>query len=161
MACDDTPVTHILGTTLGGSYPSDAGEIAAMGPFYIDQYSTCLELCHYYHIEPCCDGGNVKVSTDGGATWTLIYPLAGYPRTCNTYPRCVPSEDAFGGNSSTFIRDCFDLNPYMGQDVLVGFFFGSDGSVQYAGWYIKWAKFGDDATAAEPGSWGTIKSMMK
>ena len=159
--CNYGAVTNVLGTIIGGNYLSYSGQIAYIGPVAITPESWCLELCHFYNIEGTWDGGNVKVSTDGGATWTLIYPLAGYPRTCNTSPRCVPSEDSFGGNSSTFIRDCFDLTPYMDQSVLVGFFFGSDGSVQYDGWYIKWAKFGTDATVAEPTGWGTIKSMMK
>ena len=43
IACDDVPVTNILGTTIAGDYPAGGGEVAAVGPFFIDQYSTCLE----------------------------------------------------------------------------------------------------------------------
>jgi hypothetical protein len=70
VACDDVPVTTVLGTVLNGSYVNSAGEIAVIGPIFLDDCCWCMELCHYYDIEDYFDGGNVKVSTDGGVTWT-------------------------------------------------------------------------------------------
>jgi len=163
VACDDVPITNILATGLAGDYPVGGGEIAAVGPFFIDQYTTCLELCHFFDSENAYDGGNVKVSTDGGATWTLLAPNAGYPSATNTYPPCIPGESAFSGHfMGAFQRDCFDLSPYLGFDIMVGFFFGSDSSVTYPGWYIKWVKIGsDDSSPVEDGSWGQIKSLYR
>jgi hypothetical protein len=163
IACDDVPVTHFLGTVLGGNYATSAGEVAAVGPFFIDQFCTCLELCHYLDTEGSYDGGNVKVSTDGGATWIAIAPSDGYPGSTNTYPFCIPGEPAFTGHIMTsFERDCFDLSPFVGSEILVGFCFGSDSSVCYVGWYIKWVKIGsNDSSPVEDATWGNIKALYR
>jgi hypothetical protein len=163
VACDDVPVTNILGTTIAANYPVSAGEIAAVGPFFIDQYSTCLELCHFYDIETSYDAGNVKISTDGGVTWAIIAPSQGYPGSANTWPFCVTSEPAYTGHPGfAFMRDCFSLTPFIGQEIIVGFFFGSDSSVTYPGWYIKWVKIGSsDASPVEDSSWGNITAMYR
>jgi hypothetical protein len=163
VACDDVPVTNILGTTIAANYPVSAGEIAAVGPFFIDQYSTCLELCHFYDTETGWDGANIKISTDGGATWTIIAPSQGYPGATNTAPFCIPGESAYTGHPTfAFMRDCFSLSPFIGQEIIVGFFFGSDSSVTYPGWYIKWLKIGSsDSSPVEDSSWGNIKAMYR
>lgn len=165
VACDDVPVTNLLGTIIGANYPVSAGEIAVAGPFFISvaEHCYCMELCHYYDIETNWDGGNVKVSTDGGATWTLVYPASGYPGSTNTSPLCIPSEPAYTGHPPfAFIRDCFDLSDFDGAEILVGFFFGSDSSVTYPGWYIKWLKIGGEQfTPVEDHSWSLIKSLYR
>jgi len=170
LACDDVPVTNVLGTTLVGSYPLLAGEIAMIGPVDITEDCWCMDLCHYYEFESdysIWDCGNVKVSPDGGATWFLVYPADGYDGIANdcidTYhPLCVCEEEVFGHSSGTFVRDCFDLRAYMGETVMIGFFFGSDSSVAYLGWYIKWAKIGrPQGTAVEQSSWGNIKALYR
>jgi hypothetical protein len=166
VACDETPVTSLLGTNVIGDYGNGAGEVAVVGPFSITQYCTCLELCHFYDTEGSYDGGNVKVSTDGGATWTLIAPSRGYDvAIMSSYNPCIAGEPGFSGHqfAGAFLRDCFDISAYVGQDIMVGFFFGSDSSVgYYPGWYIKWLKVGSDAySPVEPATWGSIKAMYK
>jgi len=164
IACDEVPVTNILGTTIAGDYPPSGGEIAAVGPFFITEFSTCLELCHFYDTEASYDGCNVKVSTDGGVTWTLLAPARGYDQSTNASPMCIPGEQAFSGhqNNTAFMRDCFGLTDYIGMEIIVGFFWGNDSSVNYPGWYIKWLKIGsDDSSPVEDSSWGNIKAMYR
>jgi hypothetical protein len=171
IACDGVPVTTILGTILNDNYVINAGEVAVVyanfmyEPFHVsvDAHCACMELCHWYDIETSYDGGNVKVSTDGGLTWELIHPADGYPGATNAWPLCIPNEPAFTGHPPfEFRRDCFDLSMYDGQDILIGFFFGSDGSVTYPGWYIKWVKIGGPTcTPVEESSWGGIKAMFR
>jgi hypothetical protein len=159
--CAGESFINVLATVPGSTYLAGAGEIAIIGPVSITSETACMDLCHLYYTEVSYDGGNVKVSTDGGTTWTLVYPEGGYPCTSNTGPNCVPEEYTFCGFSSEFVRDCFDLSAYLGQSVHIGFCFGSDGGLQYAGWYIRSVRFGTDVTAVAPTSWGTIKSMFQ
>jgi hypothetical protein len=70
--CGDDPIVNVLGTNLDGAYPNNAGQVAIIGPIDITVDCACMELCHYYEIEEELDGGNVKVSTDGGSTWELL-----------------------------------------------------------------------------------------
>jgi hypothetical protein len=163
VACDDVPITNILATGLAGDYPVSAGEIAVAGPFHLTPFCTCLELCHFVDTEPSFDGGNVKISVDNGATWTLVTPADGYPGTLYTYCPCIPGEPAFTGHIMTsFEKDCFDLSDYVGADILVGFFFGSDSSVTYPGWYIKWLRIGsNDSSPVQEGSWGGVKALYR
>ncbi len=164
IACDDVPVTNVLGTILGGSYPASGGQIAMVGPFDITDDCPCLELCHFYDTESAFDGCNVKVSTDGGVTWTLLTPNRGYDVTTYPYPACIPEEPVFSGHqfNTAFLRDCFDISAYAGQTIHVGFFWGNDSSVQYPGWYIKWLKIGGQETSpAKDRSWGKIKSIYR
>lgn len=164
VACDDVVVTKVLGTVIAGNYPPYAGEIAMVGPYSITLDCWCMELCHYYDTESGFDGANVKITTDGGATWELITPARGYDLDAYSSPNCIGGEPVFSGHqyNTTFLRDCFDISDYIGQSVWFGFFFGSDSSVQYPGWYIKWLKTGGGhVTPVEDTSWGAIKAMYR
>ncbi len=165
VSCDDVPVTHVLATILNGDYPVAAGQGAVVGPFDITAECSCLEICHFYDIEPGYDGGNVKVSTDGGATWTLVYPFRGYDDILDStsfQAECVWMEEVFTGHQTEFVRDCFDLSDYIGQTVHVGLFFGADGSVTYPGWYVKWIRLGgDEMSPVQQSTWGKIKSNFR
>lgn len=163
-ACDDVEITNLLGTVLQGAYPYDSGEIAAIGPVSITADCTCMELCHTYMCEEAWDGGNVKVSANGGVDWVLAMPAEGYDISTQPATTCVTEEPVFADDyGSAWMRDCFDLSDYVGQDILVGFFFGSDnaGGTGYGGWYIKWAKFGTDQTPVLDHSWGAIKALYR
>ena len=137
VACDDIPITFLLGTTMGMDYPVSAGHRAILAPVVITEETWCMEMCHFYDIETRYDGGNVKISVDGGITWTIIEPQDGYPYTAYGYAPCIPYEPVFTGHAlDSFVRDCFNLYDYIGMEVLIAFDFGSDSSVTYPGWYI-------------------------
>ena len=161
--CDGGGFTKALGTVLLGEYPPDAGEAAVIGPVSITEDCSCMELCHMFDIEEGFDGGNVKVSTDGGATWDPVRPNLGYDSPTSADAACIPQELAFSERMSDRYRDCFDLSAYIGQEIDVGFFFGSDygNPSPYAGWYILSVKFGTDSTPVESVSWGVIKAMYR
>ncbi len=83
------------------------------------------------------DGGNVKISTDGGSTWTLLTPQGGYDDQVN--PASPPDEMAFTGNQSSqgWQEKIFDLATYAGQsNVKIRFAFGSTSGGSNPGWYI-------------------------
>jgi len=165
VACDGVAVTNLLATDLDAYY-GNCGERAIIGPYDITESCWCMELCHYYDTEPDYDGGNVKVSADGGATWSLVYPARGYDLTANGSPPCVALEPVFSGHNvasaGAFVRDCFDLSQYVGQTIMIAFDFGGDSIIFYPGWYIKWVKIGsDEFSPVEQSTWGNIKAMYR
>jgi len=94
-----------------------------------------------YDMEPGCDYGYLKISTDNGTTWT----------TLDTYN---------GGSGDTFTQLSYDLSPYIGQNILVRFEYVTDSSVIYRGWYIDDIEipeiaFYDDVESG-PGNWTSV-----
>ena len=129
-------------TVLGGNYPNSANATLDIPPITLSASKpyAMLGLWHWYEMEGAStryDGGNVKVSADGGATWTVVTPMGGYDGTASSSNAGIPGEPCFSGYADMFWQqELFDLSPYAGQTVMVRFHFGSDGSVYKAGWYI-------------------------
>ncbi|MCK4339213.1 MAG: choice-of-anchor J domain-containing protein, partial [Candidatus Cloacimonetes bacterium] len=107
--------------------------------------SDTFTFYHYYDFEnpsTFYDGGNVKISTDGGTLFTLITPVGGYDGT-------IPAlgQQGFGGSNNEWELVEFDISNYEGQDVILRWHFASDPSINnYYGWYI------DDVLVGDPNS---------
>ncbi len=77
------------------------------------------------------DGGTVRVSTDGGTTWTVITPQQTYPYN-SIYAFFLQDgvHDIPGWSgqviSAAYEQITFNLTPYVGGEVLVRFDFASD-----------------------------------
>jgi hypothetical protein len=129
--------TNVWGTVLGGDYPNGSNfTLDATIPVGIVTNAYMLEFWHWYDIEASYDGGNVKVSTDGGTSWSVITPITGYTGTANT-SNPLSGEPIFCGHDQQFWELVeFDLSAYVGENILVRWHFGSDSSVPYPGWYI-------------------------
>jgi hypothetical protein len=86
------------------------------------------------------DGWNLKISTDGGTTFTTVTAVT------PVYPLTIATQPAWGGNHSAqgWQHYMADLTAYAGQSVILRFAFRSDPATVYAGVYI------DDLTVAEP-----------
>ncbi|MDD4222956.1 MAG: FlgD immunoglobulin-like domain containing protein [Candidatus Cloacimonetes bacterium] len=76
------------------------------------------------------DACNIRVSTDGGTTWT---PIAGTPAYNITSAYSFgfehgegPNIPAWGGVQDTWTNATFDLSTYVGQSVKIRFAFASD-----------------------------------
>ncbi|MEE9268622.1 MAG: DUF4350 domain-containing protein, partial [Candidatus Krumholzibacteria bacterium] len=117
-----------------------------------------LSFRHWYNFDDCGnnstfegDGGLVELSTDGGATWTQISPVDGYPYTlddiCSNPFAFRPAFAHDGGIGDAFVPVVFDLTAYAGGVVSVRFHAGWDcGSCEAnEGWYI------DDVTVSLEG----------
>ncbi len=140
QGCEEIPITNYWGTIIGGMYSNNSGSRLVSPPIDVGE-NYWLEICHWYDIEHCYDGGNVKISTDNGATWTIIYPCSGYPQPSTSSLNCfIANEPAFSGSSLVWVQDYFDLTVYDGQTILIAFDFGSDGTIMNPGWYIKWVR---------------------
>ncbi|MFA4948932.1 MAG: FlgD immunoglobulin-like domain containing protein [Candidatus Krumholzibacteriia bacterium] len=126
-------------TMLATTYPVSANAkletptitLAASKPYAI------LTFWHWYETENSYDGGNVKVSADGGATWNLVTPIGDYDGTASTANAGIAGERCFMGTTNMFWQqELFDLSAYSGQSIMIRFHFGSDGSVNKSGWYL-------------------------
>jgi len=129
---------YCWGTYMSAAYPPlasdtlDSVEIAIASPTPLT-----LMFYHWYELESPFDGGNVKLSVNGG-DWTVIQPVGGYPLAA-AYPgnAGIPGEPCFSGSSGGWTPVEFDLGPFTPPVTLrFRWHFGSDVSVQQAGWFI-------------------------
>lgn len=128
---------NVWATNLDGNY-ADSNQIFLDSPVIsLKNFPRAkLEFYHYYDFESEAgkywDGGNIKVSEDNGQNWILITPQFGYP--CDSI--FALAEPGYGAKSSVWIYDEFDLNSYLGKEILIRFHFGSDFQNNEAGWYV-------------------------
>lgn len=122
----------VWATVLDGNYSPAATSMLTSPVIDLSGRSAIkLSLEHFYQIEPINDGGNVKISVDGGL-FEVIEPSGGYP---------VPvlwllGQPGYSGNSYFWLEDEFDLSAYAGHQVQFRFDFRSDMFTNLLGWYI-------------------------
>ncbi len=112
--------TDCAATNLSGDYPNYADDWLISPSISLPALThpssrLTLNFWEWFEIESGYDHGKVKVSTDGGTTWTELDDRSG---------------------SSDWRETLIDLSSYAGQTIKLGFYFTSDYSVRYAGWYV-------------------------
>ncbi len=86
--------------------------------------SAILSFNHWIDMEGTTtlyDYGQVQISTNDGSTWTNITPVTG---------------GKYGKRLQTWQNAEISLAAYAGQTVKIRFFFHSDTSISYTGWYV-------------------------
>jgi hypothetical protein len=121
------------GTVLASTYPDNADDTLKSQQVYISSPNASLEFYHWFAFENNYDGGNVRVSTDGGVSWNIIEPIGGYP---DNQIIGLDDEPGYTSNSGDWVHAEFDLSAYYGHNIIISWRMGSDGSLYYAGWYI-------------------------
>jgi hypothetical protein len=107
-----------------------------------------LTFWHWIHAEMvtstyASDGAIVEISTDGGATWTRIDPVGGYPHLI--YPGTttpIPPYTPCFGWTDVWTRVEFDLSAYQGAARIRFNFGGGENFGEEEGWYV------DDVTVS-------------
>ena len=128
--------SQCIATVLAGNYNNNqAWNVAtATSPSIVLPAGTpLLSFRIWLHTEGSSyDGTNLKISTDGGATFNVVTAVT------PNYPLTVNSQPAWGGNQSAAGWQEFtaDLAAYAGQTVQLQFGFRSDGSVVHPGVYV-------------------------
>lgn len=160
----------VWGTVLNGNYTAGSASSLLSPPFeVVAGQCDYMEIRHYFHAEQYTetstiyDGGNVTVNG------IVIPPAEGYDGVAGTAPFCVAGEEVYAGKSSNGpsrtweSRSCFDLTSFAGETIQVSFDFGSDGSVQYPGWYLAYVKIGttQEPVADESRTWGGVKALYR
>lgn len=123
--------TKVWGTLLNQQYPNNVSWTLTSPNVYIGG-NFVLEFWQWFDSELNYDGGNVKISTNNGSSWTLLYPEGGYTQQ-NVSALNGPG---FAGNSGGWTQAHFNLSAYPNQNVRFRWTFASDTMVQGHGWYI-------------------------
>lgn len=130
-------------TVLAGNYANSANWKLTSELLYATTDNPQLKFWHWYDMEAsgsfpgrAYDGGNVKISTNNGSTWSLIRPISGYNGIGYTSTAGIANESCYTGTQNTWSEVTFNLPVMTGQQFLLRWHFGSDAAVQRAGWYI-------------------------
>ncbi|HEY3296943.1 MAG TPA: T9SS type A sorting domain-containing protein [bacterium] len=108
----------------------------AIGLPVVDAGAT-LEFWYWYQIESPWDGCNVKASVDGGNTWQPVTPQDGYTGTTNGEWMCGGNESCWSGSLDPAWRYAvIPIGQFIGQTPIFRLTFGSDGVMEYAGYYM-------------------------
>ena len=129
-SCPSAP--NCAGTNLTGQYSSsmawDAHCITTSDISLAGLASATLSFMSWWETEVSFDGGRVQVYANG--QW-------GNPATVTPpYNKTFGSQNCWAFNDKAWNEHTVDLTPYAGQTIRLRFCFYSDGSVNYAGWYI-------------------------
>jgi len=92
----------------------------------------------WWELEEDWDYVYVVVSTDGGATWTMIETPSGTDTNPvgNNLGWGYTAYSGGGGSAGEWIEEQVDLTPYVGQPVLVRFEYVTDAAVNWAGFMV-------------------------
>jgi hypothetical protein len=128
--------TKCWATVLAGNYKNSANWTLTSPVFTASGNNPQLKFWHWYYMDSSYDGGNVKISTNNGSTWTVVTPVGGYNGTAPSSNAGIPNQPCYMGQSNGWLEATFNLPVTAGQQFLLRWHFGSDASVVYAGWYI-------------------------
>jgi len=125
--------TNCVATVLGGNYPDNRKARLVSSAFLVPTAEQLprLRFWHWWSFN-LYDAGQVQISTDGGLSWKA---LSGWYGHSSQYGGASGSDIFTSGGK--WKREQFDLAPYAGKTVLLGFYFQSAGNGQMdSGWYV-------------------------
>ncbi len=130
--------TNVWGTVLAGDYPSNACWTLDFDlGLSVASPDAVVECWIWYDTESNYDGVQFHASVDGGSNWELVTPSGGYPQDDFTVNACLgTTTDYWGGNSGGWIPAIIPIGSYQGQAPIFRFWFGSDPSVTYPGFFL-------------------------
>lgn len=123
--------TKVWGTRLNSQYPANVTYLLTTPSIYVGS-NFMLEFWHWYNTEAGYDGGNVKISTNNGSSWSVLTPVGGY--TSNSLS--ILGGPGYEGTSGGWVLARFNLASYANQNVSFRFTFASDGLYEGDGWFI-------------------------
>jgi hypothetical protein len=123
--------THVWGTLLNQQYPNNITWTLTSPTVFIGG-NFMLDFWQNFNTELNYDGGNVKISTNNGGSWTTLTPIGGYTQQ-NVAALNGPG---YAGNSGGWVEAQFNLSTYANQTVRFRWTFCADNMIQGQGWYI-------------------------
>lgn len=113
-----------------------------------------LKFDNFIDIEEQWDFGIVQVSIDNGESWTSL--SNGNTRSDivpEGYPAIKENLPGFTGYYGDWVKEEFDLTPYVGNEVLINFNYMTDWGTNDSGWFI------DNIEISEIGYYNDCSSM--
>ena len=92
-----------------------------------------LEFDTQWAIETDWDYGQIQLSTNNGTTWISLTGQYTNPGTGSFQPGGEPLYD---GTQSTWVHESIDISAYADQQITLRFYFRTDGSQTFDGWYV-------------------------
>ncbi len=145
-------------------------------PLTLGAGSQTLSFDTYFDIEECFDYGFVRVSTDGGKTFTSLAnedtdDCVSTEVGNEADPRIVAALPGFNGTTTGWGRTSFDLSAYAGQSIILAFYYaqdtgasGNDTSTTNDGWWIDNLALNDavlsDGSVASLANFGDITAVQ-
>ncbi len=134
------PTEPHSGKHLWWSNRGDNSNMTLTGAFDLTGLSQAtLKAWLWYDIEEDWDYAYVEASTDGGQTWDILEGQ----HTTDSNPHGNSFGQAYTGKSRTSANDApdwveeqMDLNPYVGQEILLRFEYITDGAVNRVGFCV-------------------------
>lgn len=129
---------QLYATVLAGNYSDSASEYLTTPTFTLPSSGLPYQLRFWMWMnsESTYDGGNLEISANGGAF--SVVPSASLSVPYNdTAIASMPGGLGWDGTTyAAWTRVRLNLSAYAGSTVQFRYHFTSDGSVNYAGWYI-------------------------
>ncbi len=128
----------VWGAPLAGGYPNNADASLFSPPIRVDADAPAPQLAFYQQLasEEGYDGGNLQITTDDGATWSVIEPVGGY--SLAAFPsgnHALAGEPGWSGRRD-WERVIFPLDAVRGELVAFRWQFGSDNDIGGEGWWL-------------------------
>jgi hypothetical protein len=129
---------NVWATVLSGNFsPNSNSRLTTVDINLSGATHPILSFYHWYDMgSGCWDGGNVKISVNGGA-WQLLDNLdPPYNCTAGSGNAGIPGELCYGEATTGWEEVTRDLSAYVGSTITLRFHFGSTSVVEHPGWYI-------------------------
>jgi serine protease len=141
--------TRCWGTNLTGPYDVGLSHILDTPAYDLAGLTNPrARFWHWYAIWGPYDGANISISTNGGASWSVIQPVEGYPDDCIDALPGTGCSPGFTNASGGWVPCVLDLAPYAGQSVRFRFRLEPWDYTDDAGWYLDdFAVYGDETAA--------------
>jgi hypothetical protein len=133
---------------------ADLYDALLFGQAYVNPADPTLTLVTAYGVETFWDFGFVQVSTDSGVTWTSVaneYTTSDYDPSA--HPNIIanlPGLTDYNPDWPDWTTMTFDLTPYAGMNVLIGFRYMTDWATTFEGWFIQSAMVSGQSLTLTP-----------
>lgn len=136
------PAAWKCGGGPGEPYPNMMEAVLVTPPLCLGGSST-LTLWHRMEAEAATvypywamDAGVAEISADGGASWQILTPAAGYPcRAASSNTIFLPAYQRCWSGTFGWRQDSFDLSAWTGP-VMLRLHFASDEQFGFGGWHV-------------------------